>query len=93
MLSQRDLWKIEFLRMVWILLSRCWSSNYVEKLMIYLDSGNRSSRAPAIGMERIIRSERLAMLDAVARGATAGSSRTARVANGSRPSGRVYGPH
>ena len=54
---------------------------------------HRPGGAAAAQLERTVRVERGAELDAAARGAAAGGRRAARVAHGGRPRGGVHGPH
>lgn len=56
-------------------------------------SGDGPGGAPEAGVERAVRAERVAVLDAAARGAIVGGGGAARVADGGGPRRRLHGPH
>lgn len=62
-------------------------------LSLSCDEGDGPGGAAAAGLERAVRAERVAVLDAAARGAAAGRRRPARQSHGGRPRRRLHGPH
>lgn len=60
---------------------------------VFFTIGHGSSGVIEASVERIIRAERLAVFDAVARSTTSGSGRLTRVADGRRQGSRIHGPY
>lgn len=56
-------------------------------------AGHGPGRAPATGLVRAVRPQRLPMLDAPPRGAAVGRRGSTRVTHGRRPRGGLHGPH
>lgn len=64
-----------------------------EHTVLPRSAGHRPGGAAAARLVRAVRAERLAVFDAVARGATVGRRRSACVADGRRSGGGVHGSY
>ncbi|XP_049838131.1 uncharacterized protein LOC126282516 isoform X1 [Schistocerca gregaria] len=64
-----------------------------EHTLLPRSPGDGPGGAAAAGVERAVRPERVAVLDAAARGSAAGRRRPARLPHGGRPRRRLHGPH